>query len=97
MTCFPTTARRVLAAGLALLSTTAARAHDGHGSHDSLGVLATLAHPLDLRELLTLLLLVCVAGRVFTLGAFRARSPLALALVAGAAVSATGLAVLARG
>lgn len=86
-------------AGLALLATattTAALAHAGHGDHDSLGVLATLAHPLELRQLLTLVLLACVLGRLWTADRRSARSPLALALVAGAAAAATGLALLAR-
>jgi hypothetical protein len=70
-----------------------AMAHDGHGDHDALGVLATLAHPLTVQQALTVLLLACVMARVL-LGS--RRGALGYGLVAGAAAAATGLALLAR-
>ncbi len=80
--------------GLAgLLAAGAARAHDGHGDHDALGVLATLAHPLTVQQALTALLLACVAARVL-LGS--RRGALGYGLIAGAAAAATGWALLAR-
>ncbi|HOB94951.1 MAG TPA: hypothetical protein PK306_15650 [Aquabacterium sp.] len=83
---------KALGLGTALLAT-AAQAHDGHGDHDALGVLATLAHPLTVQQALTALLLACVAGRVLLGGR---RGALGYSLVAGAAAAATGLALLAR-
>ena len=81
-------------AGLGLA--TAASAHPGHGDHDSLGLLATLIHPLEMHHLLWALLVAAVVGRAMVTEARSARSPLALGLLATAALAAGGLALLGR-
>jgi hypothetical protein len=81
----------------ALAASGAAQAHPGHGDHDALGLLATLAHPLTLQQLPAVALAgaaVVVAGALLARAWPATRRPLALLLVAGATTA--GLAVLAR-
>jgi len=96
-----TLARRLAtraSAAAALAACSLAQAHPGHGEHDSLGLLATLLHPLTLQQLPALALAVVVvlaAGARLARSAPAARRPLALLLVAGATLA--GLAMLGRG